>query len=284
MPDGVASKHSSRRACSVERSTRFSSGSASSKRKAYCLRKRSSTKLPLRPSKRGSRPSLLPRECAAQQSWQAIALVRRQRKRRPGQSPLGHLYDLSQARHRPLRGQLRRPVLVVTLEVALCSDAPCSANSAGCGWLPQAPPCDGAILPPRYQVSKQRALLLLLHTTCQRLAVRADYTDRSGAAVLAKSREHCKLHHTTALGPARSVSGSSAPLPLASGVSLSVSLPASMGCMAPVASHSDFKDRKHMYTNRRKSAASSCTLLQPHSWVQPGSLPVVDNQHPDQRP
>ena len=53
------------RACSVERSWRFSSGSASSNRKAYCLRKRSSTNAPLRPSKRGSRPAL--RRCHSSQ-------------------------------------------------------------------------------------------------------------------------------------------------------------------------------------------------------------------------
>lgn len=139
--------------------------------------------------------------------------------------------------------------------------------AAGCRRLRPVtvPSCRRAIRSPSNGPSSS-----CLHTTCQRLAVRADYTDRSGAAVLAKSRERCKLHHTAALGPARSVSGSSAPLSLASGMSLSVSLPASTGCMAPVASHSELKDQKHMYTNEEKSAASSCALLQPHSWVQPG--------------
>jgi hypothetical protein len=46
------------RACSVPRSARFSSGSASSNTNAYCLRKRSSTNAPLSVLKRGSRPSL----------------------------------------------------------------------------------------------------------------------------------------------------------------------------------------------------------------------------------
>ena len=140
----------------------------------------------------------------------------------PGCTPVRHLQHVSKTWHWPLGGRLRRPVLVVALEVTLC---PRSRLAAGVrlAWLAQTASSDSAVLLPRRQVAQQRTPFLCLTPAQSRptgSSAKAHRCAQGSPGDLKTKLANRGRAFTVRLGPAGSVSGS---VSLPVGVSLSVS-------------------------------------------------------------